>query len=273
MIQFKLNNLLSQWFEVNIGVRQGDNLSPTLFSIFINDLAVEIKKMRLGVSNGNNKVSILLYAGDIAIVSENEINLQLMLNRLHKWCQNWFLTINTDKSQIVHFRKKRKKRSDFSFSVGPTQLKIVDQYKYLGITLTKNLDYKVGAQELADAGGHALGSLISKFKPYKGNGYSTFTKLYEQGVIPITDYCSSVWGVLNPSFAEKIQNRVCRYFLGVHSKTPLHVLQGDVGWLKPKYRIYLNILKNYNRLIKMDHERLTYRIFEHDLQNITNDSW
>ena len=40
----KLNNLLSQWFKVNIGVRQGDNLSPTLFSLFINDLAIEIKK-------------------------------------------------------------------------------------------------------------------------------------------------------------------------------------------------------------------------------------
>ena len=61
--------------------------------------------------------------------------------------------------------------------------------------------------------------------------------------------------------------------MGVHSKTPLYVLQGDVVWLKPKYRIYLNILKYYNRLIKMDHVRLTYRIFEHDLQNITNDSW
>ena len=169
-------------------------MSPTLFSIFINDLAIEIKNMGLGVSNGNYKVSILLYADDIAIVSENEINLQLMLNRLYEWCQSWFLTINTDKSQIVHFRKKRKKRSDFSFSVGPTQLKIVDQYKYLGVTLNENLDYKVCAQDLADAGDRALGSLISKFKPYKGIGYSRFTKLYEQGVIPITDYCSSVWG-------------------------------------------------------------------------------
>ena len=150
--------------------REGDNLSPTLFSIFINDLAIEIKNMGLGVSNGNNKVSMLLYADDIAIVSDNETNLQLMLNKLYEWCQNWCLTINTDKSQIVHFRKKRKKRSDFSFSVGPTQLKPVDQYKYLGITLNQNLDYKICAQELTDAGSHALGSLISKFKPYKGIG-------------------------------------------------------------------------------------------------------
>ena len=46
--------------------------------------------MGLGVSNGNNKVSILLYADDVAIVSENEINLQLILNRLYEWCQSWF---------------------------------------------------------------------------------------------------------------------------------------------------------------------------------------
>ena len=71
--------------------------------------------------------------------------------------------------------------------------------------MNENLDYEVFAQELADAGYCAIGSLISKFKPYKGVGYSTFTKLYEQGVIPITEYCSSVWEFSNSSFAEKIQ--------------------------------------------------------------------
>ena len=34
-----LNGALSEWFKTELGVRQGDNLSPTLFSVFINELA------------------------------------------------------------------------------------------------------------------------------------------------------------------------------------------------------------------------------------------
>ena len=41
----KLHGLLSEWFNVDIGVRQGDNLSPTLFGIFINGLAINIKNL------------------------------------------------------------------------------------------------------------------------------------------------------------------------------------------------------------------------------------
>ena len=38
-----INGELSDWFTTFQGVRQGDNLSPTLFSIYINDLAEHIK--------------------------------------------------------------------------------------------------------------------------------------------------------------------------------------------------------------------------------------
>ncbi len=48
----KVNNPLSGWFECALGVKQGDVLSPTLFSLFINNLAVAITSMNLGVSCG-----------------------------------------------------------------------------------------------------------------------------------------------------------------------------------------------------------------------------
>ncbi len=50
------------------GARQGDDLSPTFFSIFINDLATGIKDMNIGVPIGDEQISILLYADDIVLL-------------------------------------------------------------------------------------------------------------------------------------------------------------------------------------------------------------
>ena len=95
-----------------------------LFSlgIFINDLAIEIKNMGLGVLCGTTKVSILLYADDIALIAENEKDLQKMLTKLEEWCTKWQLLLNANKSKIVHFRKKNKQKSNFEFYVGISKL-------------------------------------------------------------------------------------------------------------------------------------------------------
>ena len=76
----KLNKFLTDWFHTSSGVRQGDTLSPTLFNVFINDLAEYIKKLNLGIKIGDINWSILLYVDDIAVRAENEKDLQTMLN-------------------------------------------------------------------------------------------------------------------------------------------------------------------------------------------------
>ena len=58
--------LFTNWFPTSFGVKQGDNLSPTLFSVFLNDLATEIKKLNAGVDTSDGTVSILLYADDVS---------------------------------------------------------------------------------------------------------------------------------------------------------------------------------------------------------------
>ncbi len=56
-----------------------DVLSPTLFSIYINDLALQIKASNLGGKANDQIVGILLYADDAVSLSEHEEDLQIML--------------------------------------------------------------------------------------------------------------------------------------------------------------------------------------------------
>ena len=63
-----------------------DNLSPTLFSIYINDLAVTLKELNLGVDINGQKLCILLYADDLVLIAENEKDLQTLLNKMNEWC-------------------------------------------------------------------------------------------------------------------------------------------------------------------------------------------
>ena len=44
-----LNDYETEYFDCPIGVKQGDCLSPTLFAIFVNDLAIEIRNSGVGL--------------------------------------------------------------------------------------------------------------------------------------------------------------------------------------------------------------------------------
>ena len=126
-----LQDYSTDYFDCPIGVKQGDCLSPTLFSIFINDLAIEIKNSNIGIKlevediAGNIDISvlnILLYADDIVLFAENEEDLQHLLYIVQYWCERWRLEVNLSKTNILHIRTKRKLQSRFVFLFNILQL-------------------------------------------------------------------------------------------------------------------------------------------------------
>ena len=131
--QLRLNSHLTSSFNVTSGVRQGDAMSPILFSIFLNDLATGIKDKNCGDDLDECNISILLYADDIVLMAPTEKKLQKMLNFVSKWCQKWRMAVNSDKTKIIHFRPACNEKSEFSFSMGSNSLEIVSNYKYLGV--------------------------------------------------------------------------------------------------------------------------------------------
>ncbi|CAC5393098.1 unnamed protein product [Mytilus coruscus] len=51
----RVNQMMSEWFVCNSGVKQGDNCSTTLFSIFINDLVQEMNNLDFGINIDDSK--------------------------------------------------------------------------------------------------------------------------------------------------------------------------------------------------------------------------
>ena len=61
-------NTTTEMFSCNKGIRQGDGLSPVLFSLFMNDLLQYFKANHCpGVTLGNHLLNCLMYADDLSV--------------------------------------------------------------------------------------------------------------------------------------------------------------------------------------------------------------
>ena len=94
---------------------------------------MELNNLNCGVSlQATLNISVLLYADDIAILSETEAGMQTMLNKLDDWCRKWRITVNETKTKVLHFRPKAKIATDYIFKSGNQKKDVDSSYKYLG---------------------------------------------------------------------------------------------------------------------------------------------
>lgn len=187
-----------------------------------------------------------------------------MLDTLDRWCRQWRVNVNKEKSKIVHFRPKNSNRSRFKFVVGPLSIDYAENYKYLGVTFSEYNDFDLNATVLAESASRALGVFISRYKSNSNMGYGPYTKLFDSCIVPILAYGSEIWGYKSFKKINQVHYRAIRVFLGVHRFAPVPGLEGDMGWLCPLYRQWYCMLSFWNRLIKLSEDRLTRKIFEED---------
>ncbi len=270
-----INGNITDWFYTTNGCRQGDVTSPTAFSILINDLIKELKASGIGVNVNDLIISVLAYADDIVLISENPEQLQSLIDIVHKWCCKYRFIINPSKSNVVHFRNPPKKRTEFKFLLGNVaELEVVENYKYLGTFLDEYLTFGKATEVLSAAANRALGSMINKFKSMREMNYRTYTKLYESLVCPVMDYGSAVWGTKSYDKLEHVHNRAIRFFVGVHRLCPIPGFIGDMAWIDNLSRWKLGRVRLWNRLINTSDDRLVKKIFlwDKEMHNNTNKS-
>ena len=242
-------------------------MSPTLFAIYINDLAEEIKESGIGIDVDEGLVvSVLLYADDIVLLADSEDDLQSLLNIVHSWCTRWRLEVNLLKTNIMHVRKKQTPRAPFEFKLGDGRVDYCATYKYLGVTVNEHLNFEETTFEICESAGRALGGLITKMIKNGGFPLAVYSKLYESLVCSISDYGSEVLGFHEFSSLEKLHSRAIRAFIGVPRSTPVPGMRAELNWLEPRSRTQLRMVRMFHRISNLPESRLTKRILRWDFK-------
>ena len=261
-----------------MGVKQGENFSPTAFNCYINSLIDEISNQDAGIwINPKERVNILAYADDIVLIAASVKELNLLLKRLESWCNKWRVVVNTSKTKIVHFRKRKQMLTNSCFTLNGEELSKVDEYKYPGVVLTYCLDMTQTAAILATSGSEALLQLMGKTKSNYDLGYQSFSKLFQTTVVPVLDYAIGAWnnGCRGNPHAkmDQVQNRAIRYFCGAPKKVPIASIIGDMGWTPGVVRRDIENLQMFNQMVRMEDRRLTKKLFMSDRTHTNPTSW
>ena len=265
----RVNGQLSDFFECPVGVRQGCVLSPTLFSMFINQLANHMNERgRHGVQLLPDimEIFILLFADDVALLSTTPAGLQHQLNILQTCCDDMQLSVNIGKTKVMVFRKGGflAKREQWFYK--GTKLEVVNKYCYLGFNFTTKISTKMGTEHLVTKGKRAVVQLNKAFNRYKEMNAKAFFKIFDAKIQPILLYSSEIWGLNRLEHIEKIHMMACKRFLGVPVRTPNKMVLGDLG----RYPLYvnscMNTLRYWLKLLHMDPNRLPYNAYQMLLQ-------
>ena len=266
-----VENSYSNYFKINCGVRQGENLSPTLFALFLNDMKSFLEPSMNGLStlrdemarhnlndvNSNHilKLFLLLYADDSVIFAEKPEELQLGLNLANEYCGKWNLKLNPQKCKIVIF-SRGKVRKFPNFTIGNHDIEVMPSFSYLGIKFNYNNKMTIPQKDIVDRASRAMFALIKKAK-CKNIPLDTMLFLFNKTIIPILTYGSEIWGGGDLEVIDKLQLKFLKIIFRLRNSTPSLMILGETGQLpvsviiKSRFLNYwfnLSFNKNSNKL-------------------------
>ena len=187
------------------GVPQGSVLGPVLFLIFINDLPENIRS------------SVRLFADDCVLYRniESPADCQILqddLNSLAQWEADWQMKFNVAKCHSMRVtRHPPDKHIQFEYTLHQQRLEQVQSAKYLGITISDDLDWGQHISEISSKATKTLGFLWRNlaFAPRH-----TKEVAYKTLVRPKLEYAAPIWHPYHETQigqVEKVQRTAARW--------------------------------------------------------------
>ena len=266
----RVDGELTEWFRVNVGVRQGCGLSPYLFNLILEAMMnIALDNTEIGVRISGEIINNLRFADDIDLLAENEDELQELTTRVHESSKRFGLKINAEKTKTMTIGKKKEK---IIIRLGGEELEQVKEFVYLGGVITEDAESTKDIRKRIGLASAMFGKLR---KLWRSNNISIRTKirLYETLVIPVLLYGAESWcirkdderrlqaaemgwlrGLLNRSRREKIRNEVTREELGQKDTVVDKIGRRRLTW--------------YGHVIRMENERIPAKVLHGEVEGV-----
>ena len=268
----------SAFFPSMIGVRQGENLSPLLFSVYLNDLHHYLAINRVpGVVCETDPddsimhyitILILLFADDTVLFGNSKNDLQFALNKFENYCDKWRLSVNTSKTKVLIFSEgKLSKKVKFYFK--NAEIEIVNVYKYLGVLLARSGSYFQAKKHIANQANAKLFSLHRKIRNLN-LPIDMQIELFDKMIKPILQYSCEIWGYGNIDIIERVHVKFFKQILYLKKSTPTYMVYGELGAYPLFIDIYSRMISFWCKLVNSKNDTakslydLTYYLHENE---------
>ena len=236
-------NTLSDLFDCNVGLMQGEICSPLLFALFISDIENSLQEnMDAGITLDQLSLYLILFADDAVIFSDTPEGLQLSLSKLQSYCETWNLTVNVDKTKIIVFRKGGLLSQRERWFYNGAEIEIVNQFNYLGVVFTPGGSFMKASKTLSGKAIRALCSLLSMTKSLD-IPLNIMINLYNSFVCSILFYACEIWGFSSAISIDKVQRKFCRWMLNVKQSTHNLAICSELG-------LYPLVIERQVRIVK-----------------------
>jgi ribonucleases P/MRP protein subunit RPP40 len=199
----RVGNCLSNSLSVISGVPQGSVLGPFLFLLFINDLPDII----------DDGFHAKLFADDLKSynIFDYRVNpsaVQISLDSVSAWADKWQLRLSTSKCGSLLLNNNSWFEDETNLLLGNNSLAVFDTVKDLGVIVDSNLSFSPHIDSVISK---AKQRIYLIFKSFESRDIALFTFAYKTYILPILDYCSSIWSPYKFSAIDRLEN-VQRFF-------------------------------------------------------------
>jgi len=274
---------LGEPIRTTTGTKQGSELSPLLFGLFIELLhdMIRLKLPGAGPVLDGLRVPDVMYADDVTLISSSPAEVQQLLDILDVFCRIFDMEVNLapHKTCVVVFRRPRTPLpSGFRLRYRGCEVALQKQYVYLGVLMHETRGLAGAADALAAAASKAMHAVLTRCRRANLTQFDIKTRMFDVLVEPVLSYASHIWGPLSfrkrllaspfSTKSEGVHTSYLRIMAGASKSASLDVVYRDLHRLPIMYHWVVLAVRWWTKMSKarQDEQPMACRAWVEDVK-------